>query len=227
MNNMTNIMLDLETLGKDSNAVILSIGAVFFDPLTGETGAEFYQTVDLNDSLKYGKVDASTITWWMKQGYDAKDIFEDELASLLSETLLDFYTFVNLDLPAEKEGSAVVWGNGPSFDNVILRNAYEACYEKTGLEAPWEYFNEGCVRTVVRLGKLLLNIDPKNTMTFSGTTHNALDDAKHQVKYVSDIISKLDIPLNPRKYLPAEFSNIASKSPSQAICAISEVNTHG
>ena len=177
MNNMTNIMLDLETLGKDSNAVILSIGAVFFDPLTGETGAEFYQTVDLNDSLKYGKVDASTITWWMKQGYDAKDIFEDEQASLLSETLLDFYTFVNLDLPSEKEGSAVVWGNGPSFDNVILRNAYEACYEKTGLEAPWEYFNEGCVRTVVKLGRILLSIDPKNTMEFSGTTHNALDDA--------------------------------------------------
>lgn len=47
---MKNIMLDLETMGNGSKAAIVSIGAVFFNPLTGETGSEFYQVVSINSS---------------------------------------------------------------------------------------------------------------------------------------------------------------------------------
>ena len=38
---MNNVMLDLETMGKGPSAAIVTIGAVFFDPMTGELGAEF------------------------------------------------------------------------------------------------------------------------------------------------------------------------------------------
>lgn len=35
---MKHVMLDLETMGNGPRAAIVSIGAVFFDPLTGELG---------------------------------------------------------------------------------------------------------------------------------------------------------------------------------------------
>lgn len=60
---MKNVMLDLETMGSGSKAAIVSIGAVLFDPMTGETGAEFYQVVSLNSSAHYGELDPGTVIW--------------------------------------------------------------------------------------------------------------------------------------------------------------------
>ncbi|EOP2285770.1 RecE family exodeoxyribonuclease, partial [Escherichia coli] len=41
------LMLDLETMGKNPDAPIISIGAIFFDPQTGDMGPEFSKTIDL------------------------------------------------------------------------------------------------------------------------------------------------------------------------------------
>ena len=42
---MNNLMIDLETMGKNKDAPIVSIGAVFFTPETGDIGQEFYTVV--------------------------------------------------------------------------------------------------------------------------------------------------------------------------------------
>ena len=42
----THVMLDLETMGRKSNSALVSIGAVEFDLITGETGREFYKVID-------------------------------------------------------------------------------------------------------------------------------------------------------------------------------------
>jgi hypothetical protein len=44
-------MIDLETMGNKPNAPIVSIGAVFFEPSTGELGDEFYRVVSLKSSM--------------------------------------------------------------------------------------------------------------------------------------------------------------------------------
>ncbi|EFQ3899357.1 exonuclease, partial [Escherichia coli] len=41
------LMIDLETMGKNPDAPIASIGAVFFDPQTGEQGPEFSKIIDM------------------------------------------------------------------------------------------------------------------------------------------------------------------------------------
>ncbi|EHK7731222.1 TPA: RecE family exodeoxyribonuclease, partial [Escherichia coli] len=41
------LMIDLETMGKNPDAPIISIGAIFFDPQTGDMGPEFSKTIDL------------------------------------------------------------------------------------------------------------------------------------------------------------------------------------
>ena len=44
---MKHIMLDLETMSTASNAAIVAIGAVEFEPETGKLGREFYCNVSL------------------------------------------------------------------------------------------------------------------------------------------------------------------------------------
>lgn len=79
-----------------------------------------------------------------------------------------------------------VWGNGATFDNVILRGAYE----RAGRICPWEFWNDHDVRTIVTLGRSV-GFDPKRDMPFIGDVHNALADARHQAKYVSAIWQKI------------------------------------
>lgn len=70
---MNHLMIDLETMGNKPNAPIVSIGAVFFEPSTGELGEEFYRVVSLKSSMDGGAVpDPDTIMWWMQQSEEAR-----------------------------------------------------------------------------------------------------------------------------------------------------------
>ncbi|HHZ0858735.1 TPA: RecE family exodeoxyribonuclease, partial [Escherichia coli] len=64
------LMIDLETMGKNPDAPIASIGAVFFDPQTGELGPEFSKIIDMDTCG--GTVDISTIEWWLQRSGEAR-----------------------------------------------------------------------------------------------------------------------------------------------------------
>ncbi|EPL1954624.1 TPA: exonuclease [Citrobacter freundii] len=182
----THLMVDLETMGSGPDAPIVSIGAVYFDPSTGNTGAEFYQVVSLESSMSFGmKPDASTIQWWLKQSSEARSaILVDEAMGLREtlELLADFIT----ENSANGSHTVQLWGNGCSFDNVILRRAY--ALTETPFAVP--FWNDRDVRTMVELGKSV-GINPRFDIPFEGDMHNALSDARHQVKYVSAIWQRL------------------------------------
>ncbi|MBJ9112089.1 3'-5' exoribonuclease [Citrobacter sp. FDAARGOS_156] len=182
----THLMVDMETMGNGPDAPIVSIGAVFFDPSTGNTGAEFYQVVSLESSMSFGmKPDASTIQWWLKQSSEARSaILVDEAMGLLEtlELLADFIA----ENAANGSHTVQLWGNGCSFDNVILRRAY--ALTDTPFAVP--FWNDRDVRTMVELGKSV-GINPRFDIPFEGDMHNALSDARHQVKYVSAIWQRL------------------------------------
>lgn len=182
----THLMVDMETMGNSPDAPIVSIGAVFFDPSTGNTGAEFYQVVSLESSMSFGmKPDASTIQWWLKQSSEARSaILVDEAMGLLEtlELLADFIA----ENAANGSHTVQLWGNGCSFDNVILRRAY--ALTDTPFTVP--FWNDRDVRTMVELGKSV-GINPRFDIPFEGDMHNALSDARHQVKYVSAIWQRL------------------------------------
>lgn len=182
----THLMVDMETMGNSPDAPIVSIGAVFFDPSTGNTGAEFYQVVSLESSMSFGmKPDASTIQWWLKQSSEARSaILVDEAMGLLEtlELLADFIA----ENAANGSHTVQLWGNGCSFDNVILRRAY--ALTDTPFTVP--FWNDRDVRTMVEMGKSV-GINPRFDIPFEGEMHNALSDARHQVKYVSAIWQRL------------------------------------
>ncbi|EFQ6907340.1 exonuclease [Escherichia coli] len=174
------LMIDLETMGKNPDAPIISIGAIFFDPQTGDMGPEFSKTIDLETAG--GVIDRDTIKWWLKQSREAQSaIMTDEIP--LDDALLQLREFID-----ENSGEffVQVWGNGANFDNTILRRSYE----RQGLPCPWRYYNDRDVRTIVELGKAI-DFDARTAIPFEGERHNALDDARYQAKYVSAIWQKL------------------------------------
>ncbi|EFE3685166.1 exonuclease [Escherichia coli] len=174
------LMLDLETMGKNPDAPIISIGAIFFDPQTGDMGPEFSKTIDLETAG--GVIDRDTIKWWLKQSREVQSaIMTDEIP--LDDALLQLREFID-----ENSGEffVQVWGNGANFDNTILRRSYE----RQGIPCPWRYYNDRDVRTIVELGKAI-DFDARTAIPFEGERHNALDDARYQAKYVSVIWQKL------------------------------------
>ena len=138
---MNHVMLDLETMGQGSNAAIVAIGAVFFEPTTGAVGASFYQQIDLEDAVKYGEMDASTVLWWLEQNEQARKEITNGEACKLSDTLYDFTDWIE---QIEEYKDRVVWGNGAGFDNVILGNTYRRMHGSQ----PWPFQNDRDVRTV-------------------------------------------------------------------------------
>lgn len=169
---MKNVMVDLETLGNGSNAVIISIGAVEFNE-TG-LGRTFYANVDPQSCVDAGmQMDVSTVMWWMQQTEQSRAIFKKLNAPL--RTVLE-------DFAAWYPPGAALWGNGATFDNVVLSNAYRAL----GGKQPWDFWNDRCYRT-------LKNLYPHIKLERSGVAHNALDDAKSQAAHAVELLQAIKV----------------------------------
>lgn len=165
----THVMVDLETLGTGSNAVIISIGAVEFT-VAGGAGRDFYMNVDPQSCVDAGlKIDPDTVMWWMKQSDEARRVFSQDVSNPLSRALLYFSDWF--------PQGACLWGNGATFDNVILSNAYKA----VGLKQPWSYRADRCYRTLKNLYPQVLPDD------LGGVAHNALADARYQAAHLIKI----------------------------------------
>lgn len=182
------VMVDLETLDSRETAVILSIGAVRFslDPPELIT-PEFLGLIDAEDCQRYGlTIGANTVRWWMGQSEEARKALYQVKApyadltlhpALLEVALKVFNQFI-LDVPDTK-----VWGNGATFDNMILRNAFRACEIKPA----WSYRNDLCYRTMKTMFPTSVPLIEKNPAQPSGVPHNALDDARRQAKRLCHI----------------------------------------
>lgn len=171
---MRDLMIDIETLGTAPGSVILSIGAVAFDAVTGEFGEEFYAAIDPQSAVAAGlTMDVSTLKWWMMQSEEARRAaFAGE--RMIVETLSEFGDYVR------RIDATRVWAKPPSFDLVLL----EAAFRSAGISIPWHYRTPRDVRT-------LLDISGKVAMTGVGVAHNALDDARSQAADVINAVRSL------------------------------------
>ena len=155
-------------MGSQSYSAIVSIGAVEFDTLSGETGREFYRGVSLQSSLDLGLViNADTLIWWLRQNEDARNKIIEGKDSI-NQVLLDLAEFVNKDCE--------IWGNSARFDLGLLQNAYN----KANLPIPWDFRRERCVRTLVSLNPTI-----QKEFKYEGTAHDPISDCKNQIAYCS------------------------------------------
>lgn len=191
-----NIMLDFETLGLSENAVLLSLGAVVFDPATGELGGQFYGNID--PRLQPGReISADTVLWWLKQDDAARSKITDalkftdmiesgEVDALEGEAVEE--VFENAAHPIHHVARAFinwvehfndeveVWTNG-AVDHAWL----ESMMKYSGLKNPIKFWNQRDYRTLKALY-------PDVECVAYGCSHNALDDAIHQAKHAVAIL---------------------------------------
>lgn len=165
------VMLDLETLGNGNDAAVWSIGAVKFSLIDLKYERQnFYVTIDPESAEAHGlKIDASTVKWWMRPELaDARNILLDPPGIDLPTALIGFAEW----LPP-KEQLVGLWGNGATFDNVILRNAYKACQ----IACPWSFRVDRCFRTFNQMF-------PMEGASRKGVAHSAIDDAMNQADHL-------------------------------------------
>ena len=172
---MNRVMIDLETLDTGGDAAILSIGAVVFNTLRYDEGfiSEFYRPVSTHLQLsKWGRTKSKrTMDWWALQSPEAKAVFQESAAAQeLDAVLHEFSKWYGF-------GPMEVWGNGATFDNMILRNAYDA----VGIQCPWHFTDDRCYRTLKYLpsSRQDLSLEMRTGLTH----HHALDDARYQARY--------------------------------------------
>lgn len=179
---MYNGMLDIETMGNNTNAAITSIGLVVWDD---KHTFEFYKEVSLESSVKAGaKMDVSTILWWMQQNDNARSIYEyNDEAGSLKDALIELTKFVKeVCNTTEDVVPLSLWGNGVAFDNVILRNSYELF---DNVICPFAFWNDRCYRT-------LKNLYSHIKLERAGTHHHALDDAVSQKNHLELILKEMN-----------------------------------
>lgn len=175
---MKHVMVDLETLATSGDAAIISIGAVAFDPDTGELGETFKVNVDgASSQAAGGHVDAKTVAWWFGQSAEARAHLNDPAPVSIKAALEAFSAFCWSNLGPE----FYLWGNGATFDNTVLRTAYERL-GLPDLPAPWRYTRDMCYRTVK-------NLHPEIELKREGVFHDALSDAISQARHLCAILA--------------------------------------
>lgn len=167
------LMVDLETMAVSPRSVVLSLGAVHFDPMDTGYSDSIYFKIDLDDQDKLGReIDPNTLDWWSKQDPAiAEEAFSQNGRIGLVEAIDRFHKFA--------WGCDAFWSHGATFDLVIL----EDIYRQLGKPLPWNFWQLRDTRTLFSLKwKPEMSKDQK---------HDALADAVRQAHAVQGIYQKI------------------------------------
>jgi len=183
---MTEVMIDLETLSTNSDAAIISIGAVKFNPrgdigvLEDETAVgdipyrHFYQNIDMYSLTEASfHISGQTLKWWFSQSPEARESLSADQVDI-GTALSRFYLWFG-------EESLPTWGNGAGFDNVVLRNAFQ----KLGGQSPFRFTHDRCFRTMKALFPDVNYVTPV-------LAHNALSDAEAQAVHLQKLFNRIN-----------------------------------
>ena len=189
------VMVDLETLGVGTWPVILSIGAVRFDPegddivspaaycgSVADAGTFFYCMIDIDSCRAAGAaIEGATLNWWMQPEQEPARKYSFPIGDSptqsvpLSFVLREFHTWYDWS----KREAEAIWGHGATFDVTILQSAYHAI----GGTPPWGYRAPRDTRTLFSLAEPEWPANP--------VLHHPLWDAWCQAKAVQSSYRKL------------------------------------
>lgn len=173
------IMLDIETLGTRPDTVILTIGAVKFDPFSSRIGEGLYIKPDVDEQIADGRTFTDgVIEWW---GTQPEDVREEALGLEGRISVQETYHQLNKFLV----GADKIWCQGPVFDICILENLYHQ-YE---WPIPWHFWN-------IRDSRTLFGVHGDPRIKNKAGLHNAMEDCISQAKSVQKVYK--DLGLKPR-----------------------------
>jgi len=174
----TCVMLDLETLGTHPDCVVLTIGAIKFNPYTmDEPGDGMYLRLDIEEQLNMGRSTLdSTIEWWAQQDPKVREeaMGEQGHRASIAELRKDLNKFL--------VGVEHIWCQGPAFDIVILEDLYRSqCWP-----IPWHFWQ-------IRDSRTLFGVHGDPRETGRDQAHTALMDCYYQAIGVQKVYNRLGI----------------------------------
>lgn len=157
-------MIDIETLDTFPTSVILSVGAVKFDPFKQEPYSKTLWRPNIDEQVNAGRtISDNTLQWWAQQDKHIQDTtFTDEGRI----TCVDFCKLLNKFLV----GVDKIWAHGPQFDMVIIENLFDQIKHHKG----WAFWQVMDSRTVFNM----MPTDPRKGI--QENLHSADDDAYWQ-----------------------------------------------
>jgi 3' exoribonuclease, RNase T-like len=169
-----NLMIDLETLSQEVDAVIVTIAAVKFSFDHQETES-FIVNIDPRDSKSLGmRLSNDTLEWWRKQKPEAMKAWMNSPYSV-EEAGTQFLDFIGLCKDVN------IWAQGIDFDMPIIKNMLKAVDKKV----PWGYWTQCDCRTLFTIA----NFNTKNAPRV-GDYHNAVDDCLTQISWLRTVLGK-------------------------------------
>jgi len=134
-------MIDLETLGVEPDSVIMTLGAIKFDPFADtEPHSGLYLRGDVEEQTeKFNRsIDDNTLAWWSKQDQAIQDeAFGEHTDRVGVQEMLK-------QLNKWAVGLDYIWCQGPTFDFVILQSLYKEAQKPV----PWNYWQIRDSRTL-------------------------------------------------------------------------------
>jgi len=140
---------DVETLGKKSDSVILSIAAIYFNPDEKPSPQQmrddaFYAKFDVKDQHKRLKrsINKPTMDWWAKQCDNVRKV--SFVPNEIDCRFEDGYEAMRKWAESKNDPKCWVWARG-NLDQLVLDDIEEQC----GLEPIWFFNRWRDVRTAV------------------------------------------------------------------------------
>lgn len=174
-------MFDIETMGTDQDAAVVSVAVVLFNLQTESIGAQFHKNIHLATAMRDGGTTAAgTIMFWLRQG----DAVRKPVAfggEDIRDVLRDLSVWLHGECGRDERGLAKArpWGNSARFDLGILSTAFR----RAGLPVPWGWSNERCFRTVRNMHPQV----PYNPDYKGDGAHNPLVDCRFQIEHLFKI----------------------------------------
>jgi hypothetical protein len=184
-------MFDVETLGKESNSVMLSMAAIYFDPKDSKSyhdykKSAFFVKFDVEDQIKRlnRKLGKTTMQWWAKQCDNVKNVsFKPNKE--IDVKFEDGYEQMRRWADSFNEPKSWVWARG-NLDQLIL-DSFE---EQLEIKPIWPFARWRDVRTAI---DILYETDKGYTnvvvppwidsfdSTLHVTKHNPIDDCAFDI----------------------------------------------
>ena len=164
---MADIMIDIESLDTGPDCVILTIGAVLFDPKGRGIieRLELRPTIEDQTELYNRTINDDTLRWWGEQSEAAQEeALGDRDRVPFAECMETLYKW------CWKYNGGKVWSNGASFDVVAM----ESAWRNHNQLPPWNFWSIRDTRTVYSIAGVSLRDGGHST------SHKAVEDAERQ-----------------------------------------------
>lgn len=187
----TNYMIDLESLGLESDAIITQIAVLEFDNEYNETGHLSIRPSVVEQLLAGRSTTESTIQFWNNQPTELVSKMFSEPTMDAGDIMDHFLRFINFN---KRDGSEL-WANGMLFD-INMMDSYLMQFmgdPNCTLQGMFQYNKILDLRSIIRLEKVHLKENYKklkDSIEVNGILHDALADCRWQL----EILRKLHLP---------------------------------